>query len=390
MQVGEVVDTVSAYNRGRTWLGFKLPLGAIKVRMDKGIRPNFFDSWCLPGGNVTKIPLLGEHVIVYRGPGKSSITGGRKKWSYYVGPIRAMDSSQLNVVPQTFLRKAKGVAVGAFLSSAGYPDVWTPISPKYGETFWEKDTVKTIQPYEGDVILEGRYGSALRFGSTIKRAPKAIKGMGQHKNNPKGWDEDLPKGGNPITIITNGFEPNGGPNEYQTEDFDKDSSTLIMTTKQKLKLKTAQKNYGTKGSHLLSKKVEKVKDYKKPQVVLTSDRLMFNAKKDFALLIAKKDIVTDTPNWSVALDLFFTNYLDFMEEMIKHLKEDVKHAGDNGAHGQASAASLHPTPCGPSGPPTNAGSFISHKAKCTSTKSKLKQIQKKVEQLKKDLEKMKQ
>ena len=41
-----------------------------------------------------------------------------------------------------------------------------PINIKLGEYFQEKTNIKPLLPYEGDTIIEGRFGNSIRFGST--------------------------------------------------------------------------------------------------------------------------------------------------------------------------------------------------------------------------------
>ena len=82
-----------------------------------------------------------------------------------------------------------------------------------GNTFQERLDVKTLQPYEGDVIYEGRWGNSIRFGSTVTNA-----------KIPNPWSR-TGENGDPITIIRNGQHEDGKePWVPQNEDINLDKS----------------------------------------------------------------------------------------------------------------------------------------------------------------------
>jgi len=82
-------------------------------------------------------------------------------------------------------------------------------------------------PFEGDMILEGRFGNSIRFGSSNPRG----------KNN---WSENDSEG-DPITIISN-----GQPSKDSTplEDINGDASSIYLTSNQNIQnLNIASKNF---------------------------------------------------------------------------------------------------------------------------------------------------
>jgi hypothetical protein len=94
----------------------------------------------------------------------------------------------------------------------------------YGNTFVENTFVKSLKPQEGDIIIEGRHGQSIRFGSTNKF----------DKITPKNeWSIGNSNAGDPITIIRNGqnYDTN-----YQGlhEESAKDHTTIWMTSTQDL------------------------------------------------------------------------------------------------------------------------------------------------------------
>ena len=67
------------------------------------------------------------------------------------------------------------------------------------------------------------------------------------------------------------------------------------------------------------------------------------------------------------MEEFFDTILDFMEEVIKQNKELEKGLKTN-------ASEIHPTPAGPSGPPTSAGKYIAGASKTSSIRSKMTKL----------------
>ena len=86
---------------------------------------------------------------------------------------------------------------------------------------------KNMLPFEGDMILEGRFGNSIRFGSST---PKG-------KNN---WSENDSEG-DPITIISNGQTPQGSA---AIEDINGDASSIYLTSNQNINnFNIASKNF---------------------------------------------------------------------------------------------------------------------------------------------------
>ena len=95
-----------------------------------------------------------------------------------------------------------------------------------GRTFIENEKIKTLRPFEGDIILESRFGQSIRFGSTVK----GLKALNS-------WSE-AGLTGDPITIIRNG---QGQPTDTDPfaatiEDINKDDSSIYLTSSQKIVL----------------------------------------------------------------------------------------------------------------------------------------------------------
>ena len=95
-----------------------------------------------------------------------------------------------------------------------------------GKYFQEKLNIKPLLPYEGDTIIEGRFGNSIRFGST---------NISDKVGTPNEWS-NIGELGDPITIIRNGqsnqLDDKGWI--HAKEDVMGDASSIYMTSNQQL------------------------------------------------------------------------------------------------------------------------------------------------------------
>tara|TARA_R110001592_G_scaffold37424_4_gene124852 strand:- start:15565 stop:16398 length:834 start_codon:yes stop_codon:yes gene_type:complete len=98
-----------------------------------------------------------------------------------------------------------------------------------GNYFREQMNIKPLLPYEGDTILEGRYGNSIRLGSTAK--DKKIPEESSNRWSNEGFN------GDPILIIRNGQRVeniNDKGWEPTVEDIDLDASSIYLTSNQQI------------------------------------------------------------------------------------------------------------------------------------------------------------
>tara|TARA_Y100000310_G_scaffold339323_1_gene431684 strand:- start:127 stop:1197 length:1071 start_codon:yes stop_codon:yes gene_type:complete len=354
-KVLEVIDTSAAYtNNPLTKWGKRLPLGSVKVRSSGGNK-NLKDEWAVPLGPIKRIPLVGEHVITLKGPTWSNDPGQNPQRPYYLTSCNVQDNLNIGVLPQTFLRGRSGPIgqLGNFINYLGVPQLALPINPFVGQTFQERSNVKPVQPYEGDTIFEGRFGQTIRFGSTVTKSPHrdAIKGIDIYEIKAcKDWEGGTFGQGSPITFITNGHFPVPGPARYTKEDLKKDSATICMTSGQKIKtFSTAQPNLGLG--------VLKSNKSAVAQIILNSDRLVFNAKTEHVILVAKKSVQIATPDWAADMN----EVLTIMDEFLKIMQKIT------------SASSPYPTAPGLGNGPTLANPAAGQVAALVQRMTQLKQ-----------------
>ena len=147
-----------------------------------------------------------------------------------------------------------------------------------GKTFKERSNIHPLLPFEGDIILEGRWGNSIRFGSTVK-------------NTLNNWSMSG-LNGDPITILRNG---QGSDEEIgwipTTENINIDNSSIYLTSTQNVPLNVSStNNYKSYTTLPDNPPPTKPFDYHGKQILINSGRLVFNTNQDHLLLSSKKSI----------------------------------------------------------------------------------------------------
>jgi hypothetical protein len=159
------------------------------------------------------------------------------------------------------------------------------------DTFVEKADVHPLLPFNGDIIYEGRWGNSLRFGSTIS-TPTNTQLLINNNWSVTGSN------GDPITILRNG-QPSNVTDEGWipiTENLSTDLSSVYLTSYQKIPFSIANENFIS-----YTTPPTLPAQYTNPQVILNSDRVIINAKKD-SVLISGQNSVGLSSNGSVNLE----------------------------------------------------------------------------------------
>jgi len=172
-------------------------------------------------------PLINEIVLLLTTNDKN-IYDGKQKSSYYLPQINMWNHPHHNALPSFKGLKSDKTAGDYKETEAGLvrkvEDGGTDIT--LGQYFKEKLDIKPLLPYEGDLIVEGRFGNSIRFGST---------NISNEISNPNGWS-DLGNTGDPITIIRNGQSSNLDKKGWlpTTEDINGDASSIYLTSNQRI------------------------------------------------------------------------------------------------------------------------------------------------------------
>lgn len=200
---------------------------------------------------VQDYPLLGELVLLMDGPSYISQLNDTSTQKYYLGTINIWNNNQQN----------------------------TPSGDSLGKSFIESSDIRKLITFEGDRIYQGRKGNGIRFGSTTK--------LYSDKNE---WSK-VGKDGDPITMLVNGYvTADTGSLSPNVEEINKEKSSIYLTSTQSIPLQPGARINNPIQSSLLPK------DYIHSQIILNSDRITLNSKKNEILLFAKTNIELNSDN----------------------------------------------------------------------------------------------
>ena len=181
--------------------------------------------------NVRKVPLINEIVFIMSGPSRNIALEENSDAIdfYYMNAISVWGRSHLNMLPSNSSTSKNTNTVPLNDVEKGIKNNKSNqiIEPKPGNIFEEKSNIRNLFPNEGDVIIEGRFGNSLRFGSTSKQ-PSGSKDV----ESP--WSS-VGENGQPITILRNGqsqldLDFNNWFPIY--EDIQNDDSSIYLTSGQ--------------------------------------------------------------------------------------------------------------------------------------------------------------
>jgi len=196
--------------------------------------------------NVRKVPLINEIVFIMSGPSRNIALEGNSDAIdfYYTNAISVWGRSHLNMLPSNSSTSKNTDTVPKEDVERGIENNKDSqvVEPKPGNTFEEKANIRNLFPNEGDVIIEGRFGNSIRFGSTAKQSE-------ENKNVESPWSTEG-REGNPITIIRNGQSQVDLPfsNWFPIyEDIQNDDSSIYMTSGQLIPVTLASTNFASFG-----------------------------------------------------------------------------------------------------------------------------------------------
>jgi hypothetical protein len=201
---------------------------------------------------IANYPVLGELVNIVNLPSSDTQQSPGSTFPYYT-LINLWNSVQQNAQPAN-------------------------INANLGITFVENSNIRSLLPFEGDYIIQGRQGGSIRFSSTTKLY-----------SDLNEWSS-IGNEDNPITLITNGlkFDPK---KSYYVEQINKDDSSIYLTSTQQIPLQTDR----TGDLNPLTKPIDASK-YFNAQAIINSDRIVLNSKRDEVMIFAKSNIELNTKN----------------------------------------------------------------------------------------------
>lgn len=225
------------------WLGHVLDidytnpdeLGKVRIRLvgsERELLDDNVDVYAYPAdANLIKYPLPGELVLVAQGL-RGLVAKNKFIMSYYyLMTLSSNQSITFNSDPY----------VGQSISPKQAEDLYTP---EYEHRFEKKmqsidsflqgagdqTTVverSPLRPYEGDFILQGRFGATIRMGSTTSEKTLFRKAVNE-------WSENGGAPGNPIMIISANRTNSSDP---VTENVNNNDSSLYLCSSQALPIR---------------------------------------------------------------------------------------------------------------------------------------------------------
>lgn len=333
--------------------------------------------------NIKQIPITGEIVLICKAPTRYHSYSTFGSEYYYTNPISIQSSVHHNGLPgaNSIKENPRSQFKSKIDSEDGIPinkanDNTTEfnIDPSFPERF----DVFPIQPFSGDVILEGRWGQSIRFGSSIDKRRK-------YQVKPS-WDVGQGASGNPITIISNGTNPeykNKVYNEFHIESPDADDSSIWLTSGQSVNFTPAS----IYTPSIFDKQIGLFKKNKFAgnQVIISSDRVILNSKKQEIVGFAKEGIGFSTEkvlalnakqnveieSEKISLGFNATSPIILGDRLIDLLDALMRTIVDMNKSIQRMT---HPTGVGPSGTPINSGDYAAYIADVNKLLSSLPKI----------------
>lgn len=234
-------------------------------------------------------PLVNEIVLVFKLPNQNIGNISGETAYYYLNTVGIWNHPHHNAYPNPITgdnlpdaqkkdyRDIEGGSVRRVTDDSTEINL---NSPTVGGTFIEKTNIHPLLSFVGDNIFEGRFGNSLRLGNTSKSTSSI-------KNNWSGAGVN----GDPITILRNGQDPNSSDEGWVpvVENINKDLSSIYLTSTQKIPLSTDFPTFPS-----LSSSPDGITSYAKPQIALSSGRLVLNSSSDSIILTSKKSIAINS------------------------------------------------------------------------------------------------
>lgn len=204
-------------------------------------------------GNIKNIPAVGEHVLLVQGLSADNIPQSIYPQWYY------LSSFSINSDPNN--NKLLGYVSGSIIS---------------GSNDLISRDVSWLQPFSGDLLIEGRFGNSIRLSSTTTQ---------QYDNAPS-WTGTAD--GDPIIVLSNGRS--FSDNTFVVENTNDDASSLYLTSTQKLPILLGDKN----NRNPLSCFAPTESAFEQSQLVGVADRIILKAKSDVVVVDSPRGIVLNT------------------------------------------------------------------------------------------------
>tara|TARA_R110002012_G_scaffold186759_2_gene353501 strand:+ start:449 stop:1492 length:1044 start_codon:yes stop_codon:yes gene_type:complete len=242
-----------------------------------------------------KIPLIGEAVLLVQAPNKAIISRKTSRAFRYISTIGLFGDISNNAAPGFVKPKDLSSSPISFTGNMGGSSEEQTISE-----YVPRIQIPPLVAFEGDRIIQGRWGNAIRFSNTSNGSDD------QTFWNNSGTD------GDPITIISNGIEEL--ESFTRTEDLNDGSSNLILSSTQQIEMESSNK---------LPTGYPKLNQYVGSQIILSSDKIILNSMEDNVVISGNKGVSISTPEWKADI----TKLCDILEDLISEVSTIAQGTG---------------------------------------------------------------
>ena len=235
--------------------------------------------------NMRQPPLEGETVLLLSTIGSYASGISSNEELYYLGIINLQGSVHHNSIPNINEVETRNDGGGDAQSyqTTGAGSTRKQQQAKIDSKFPESRNVKAIQPYVGDVLIEGRFGNSIRLSSTLKSTNVYTKNANWQKGDGTEGDPMLILRVNKPTQNTNKV------NDFITEDFTKDDSIITLQSTQALNF-TPGSNVTDSIKNQSLDSWDKGQKFGGKQILISSGRVVFNSTQNEIIAFAKKGI----------------------------------------------------------------------------------------------------
>lgn len=227
-------------------------------------------NWAYPmAANISQYPLVGEIVYVFR---------ALNRW-YYLSKfnvsnrVTSQDLSEL--ISETSNIEVPKTRIDDYRNAWAPKKIGASNKPSLGRYFQDLESVFRLKHYEGDLVVEGRSGHSIRFGSAWRQGK--LQSTAKDKTIP--W-QSLDKDQQPNLLIRVGQYPQADKTVNSTfgqviEDINGDTTSVWLTTDQIVPIKLSSSDSRI---HKIS-----VSDYPKrfdgAGLYLNSDLIVINSRR---------------------------------------------------------------------------------------------------------------
>jgi hypothetical protein len=171
---------------------------------------------------IKHLPLINEIVFIITGPTEQLNDRASRQQQFYFPSFDIWNHVNHGAFPNM---REYSEFISQFAGVPSFSGTAVTGSLPLGYTFVEKPNIKNLKPFEGDTILQARFGQSIRFGSTTITTKETT------------WSDNGNEG-DPITIIQNsqGKRILKDPFAPIVEDINLDGSAIYLTSTQQINL----------------------------------------------------------------------------------------------------------------------------------------------------------